>query len=406
MYFASESESLVISLASAKATNDCAITCDLNEHSASGMATPQRVVQASTDGTNEITIVSGEASKNIQVARLSLFNSDTDVVVATISKKVSSTRYGIVKATMNPGASLVYSRDGSWSLINNGSHSKITFREFTSSDTYNPSNFSFAFVLAIGAGAGAGSGRRGAAGTNRFGGGGGGGGAISYRLFTRSELADSISITIGQGGIGGAAVLTDDTNGSPGTAGGDTSFGGMLLAKGGNPGGGGSTAAGTAGTGGQLTSCIPIAGPFSISGGNGTAGNTVTNAAGITGLLGTGAPGGGGGGGINSSNTSGTAANSGGAVYQNGTIIAGPTSGASPNGGNNKSLAVFHSSSLMPLSGIGTGGAGNNPATPDGGDGGNYGAGGGGGSGTLNGNPSGKGGDGADGLCIVMEFYP
>ncbi len=405
MYLQNANESLVVVLTAAKDTLDCSIVCDINDHDASGMITPQVAAQASTNGTTEVTITTGGADKNRQVARLTLYNNDTDIINAVFSKKISGTLYGIVKVQLQPGATAVYSKDGAWSVFDSSAKRKVVLRTITSTSTYEPGDFSFAWAQCIGAGAGAGSGRRGAAGTNRFGGGGGGGGAISGRFFTRAELADSIALTIGVGGIGGASVTSDDTNGNVGTVGGDTSFGGLILAKGGNPGGGGSTVAGTAGSGGQLTSCIPIASPFSLSGANGTAGNTTTNAAGVTGLLGTGCPGGGGGGGISSANASGTAANSGGAVYQNGTIVAGPTSGASPNGGDNKSLAIFQSSSIMPLLGIGTGGAGNNPATPNGGDGGNYGAGGGGGAGTLNGNASGKGGDGGDGLIVIMELY-
>ncbi len=405
MYLKNEAESLVVVLTAAKDTLDCPIICDINDHDANGMITPQDAAAVTTNGTTEVTITTGQVDTNRQIARMTLYNNDTDIITAIFSKKISGTLYGQVKAEVNPGATLVYSKDGSWSIFDTASKRRTVLRTFTANTTYEPGDFSYAWATCIGAGGGAGSGRRGAAGSNRFGGGGGGGGAISTRFFSRAEMADSIALTIGTGGIGGAAVTSDATNGKVGTVGGDTSFGGLILAKGGNAGGGGSTTAGTAGSGGQLTSCIPIASPFSLSGANGTAGNTTTNAAGVTGLLGTGCPGGGGGGGINSANASGVAANSGGAVYQNGTILAGPTSGASPNGVDNKSLAIFQSSSIMPLLGIGTGGAGNNPATPNGGDGGNYGAGGGGGAGVLDGSPSGKGGDGGDGIIIVMEIY-
>ena len=126
---------------------------------------------------------------------------------------------------------------------------------------------------------------------------------------------------------------------------------------------------------------------------------------GATGFIATtGAPGGGGGGGINSANTSGTAAMTGGAVYQNGILQTGPVSGASPNGIDDKSVFLHMSTTLTSGYGLGTGGAGNVPATPNGGNGGRC-AGGGGGSGVLNGTTSGDGGDGGNGLCVVMEIY-
>jgi hypothetical protein len=99
------------------------------------------------------------------------------------------------------------------------------------------------------------------------------------------------------------------------------------------------------------------------------------------------------------------AANTGGGVYQNGVLIAGPVSGASPAGVANQSLFLSFSNTLNAGVGIGTGGAGNNPANLNGGAGGNYGAGAGGGSGTLNGTASGAGAIGGGGLCIVMEIY-
>lgn len=405
MYLKDENESIVLTLAGAKATNDCPIVIDYNDHDADGMITPQGSARVMSDGTTEVSLLAGVASKNRQVAEIICYNKDTDVVVATFSKKISGTSQPLVKATLNPGETLSYTRDGAWTIFSTSSQARAVLRSITTTSTYTPGSWNYALMAAVGGGGGAGAGMRGAAATNRFGGGGGGGGAYVQRIVARSEVADSITITIGTGGTGGAAQTVDSTAGAAGTVGGDTSIGAIIVAKGGNPGGGGSTAAGSAGSGGQLTSCTPIAGPFSVSGANGTAGNTTTNAAGITGFLGTGAPGGGGGGGITSANASGTAANSGGSVYQNGTIQAGPTSGASPNGVDNKCLAVFPSGSLTPLTGIGTGGAGNNPATPNGGNGGLYGAGGGGGAGVLNGTNSGKGGDGAQGAAWILEIY-
>ena len=257
----------------------------------------------------------------------------------------------------------------------------------------------------FGAGGGSGSGRRGAAGTNRFGGGGSGGGEGVWLSVAADALPSTVAVTIGAGGPGGAAVTVDDTSGNPGIAGGDTSFGAIAIAKGGNFGGGGSTAAGALGAGGAVASGNPQYGPFCLPGANGAAGNTITTAAGATGFIGTTAcPGGGGGGGINSSNTVGVAAMTGGAIYQNGVLQAGPVSGASPNGVDDKSVFLHFSTTLTSGYGPGTGGAGGVPATPDGGNGGRC-AGAGGGAGVLNGTNSGAGATGGDGIAVIMEFY-
>ena len=90
----------------------------------------------------------------------------------------------------------------------------------------------------------------------------------------------------------------------------------------------------------------------------------------------------------------------------NGILIAGPSSGAIPNGVANQSNFLLFSSSLTSGKGLGTGGAGGFSSTPaNAGNGGNYGAGGGGGYATLTGTTSGAGGAGAAGLCLVMEIY-
>ncbi len=406
MYLQAANEKLVLSLASAKATNDCPIVFDINDHDADGMVTPQTAGATTTNGITEVEIASGSASLNRQIPRLTLFNIDTARIVATFYKKVAGTNYGLIQAILEPGETLVYSKDGVWSIFNRAQQRRTVLRSVTANETYEPEDFSFLFAAGVGGGGGAGSGRRGAAASNRFGGGGAGGAALVYRFFTRAELPDSIAITIGTGGPGAAGVLVDDTNGAAGTAGVDTKLGAAMVCKGGGAGGAGSTATGAAGPGGAAASCTPGYGPFSLAGSAGGAGQTTTNSAGGNGLNGsTACPGGGGGGGISNTNVSGTAANTGGSVYQNGILVAGPVSGASPNGGDNKSLVVFPSQTLTPLTGIGTGGAGGTPATPNGGNGGLYGAGGGGGAGVLNGTTSGKGGDGAQGAMWLLELY-
>lgn len=79
-------------------------------------------------------------------------------------------------------------------------------------------------VYLWGGGGGGGSGRKGAAGKAS---GGGGGGVQSACQYTMPALCvgNVESVTVGSGGVGGSAISTDDTEGDPGTSGGESSFG-------------------------------------------------------------------------------------------------------------------------------------------------------------------------------------
>ena len=77
-----------------------------------------------------------------------------------------------------------------------------------------PAGLKHLLVVCVGSGGGGGSGRRGAASTNRCGGGGGAGGSIVRRLIKAADLPASVTITVGMGGVGGAARTTDNTNGA------------------------------------------------------------------------------------------------------------------------------------------------------------------------------------------------
>lgn len=391
------------------ATTEPRFTVSYYEVTVDGVTFPQASFQEALTGTTPVTMLSvSGASTTARVTHITVHNDDSVVRDIRIYKDVSGVEYTQVIALLQAGDTLEWTKESGWHVIKRSSQESILFTAFTSSGTWTKdAGLKRVLVTCVGAGGGSGSGRQGPAGTNRYGGGGGGGGAIVWRNIAASDLTSTVAVTIGAGGTAGASQASASTNGNAGGAGGDTSFGALVIAKGGSGGGGGSTAAGTAGAGGQVASCTPNYGPYAIAGSAGAAGNTTATAAGGNGLNGsTGAPGGGGGGGINSSNTSGTAANTGGNVYQNGVLIAGPVSGASPNGANNQSLFLSMSSTLNAAVGLGTGGAGNNNgATPNGGTGGNYGAGAGGGCGTLDGTASGAGAVGGGGLCIVMEFY-
>ena len=404
--YLSSTDKIKVYTAGAVTTNQLQCVASFQLITSAGITLPESSTQSNTNSTTPIDLVTGSASTNTDVVEMTIFNADTVAATVTVVKDVSGTDFIMVKSLLQVGDTLMYGRNGQWSILKASLQESVIMTSFIASGTWTkPQGLKRIFGAFFGAGGGSGSGRRGAAGTNRFGGGGSGGGEGVWLSAAADALPSTVAVTIGAGGTGGAAVTVDDTNGNPGTAGGDTSFGAIAIAKGGAFGGGGSTAAGALGAGGAVASGNPQYGPFCLPGANGAAGNTITTAAGATGFIGTTAcPGGGGGGGINSSNTVGVAAMTGGAIYQNGVLQAGPVSGATPDGIDDKSVFLHFSTSLTSGYGPGTGGAGGVPATPDGGNGGRC-AGAGGGAGVLNGTNSGAGGDGGDGLAVIMEFY-
>lgn len=404
--YLSSTDKIEVVLSGVITTNQLQCVASYQLITSAGVTLPESSTQQNTNSTTPIDLVTGSASTNTEIVGMTIFNADTVAATVTVTKDVSGSNFILVRALLQVGDTLIYSRNGQWSILKASLQESVLMTAFTSSGTWTKqAGLKRILGAFFGAGGGSGSGRRGAAGTNRFGGGGGGGGEGVWLSIAADALPSSVTVTIGAGGLGGAAVTVDDTNGNPGTAGGDTSFGAIAIAKGGSAGGGGSTAAGALGGGGAVASGNPQYGPFCLPGANGAAGNTITTAAGATGFIGTTAcPGGGGGGGINSSNTVGVAAMTGGAIYQNGVLQTGPVSGVSPNGVDDKSVFLHFSTSLTTGYGPGTGGAGGVPATPNGGNGGRC-AGAGGGAGVLNGTDSGAGATGGDGLAVIMEFY-
>jgi hypothetical protein len=406
MYLSATTHTLEIVSDATATTTEPQYVISYNDHTSTGMTLPQSSVQGNLTGSTTVTALSAPAASTTrQISHMTIYNADSVTRIITVKKDVSGTEYVLVRASLATKATLEYSRENGFTIISQSSQESYIVTEFIANGTWTkPANLKSAFVCCVGAGGGGGSGRRDAAGTNRFGGGGGGGGAISWQLFAGSALTSSYAITIGAGGTGGTGQTVDATNGNSGTAGGDTSFGTVVVAKGGSGASGGTSASGNSGSGGVANTSIIAFGPFSLNGASGGAGTTNSTSSPTIGFNGAAAcPGGSGGSGINTANTAVSTSITGSPIYNNGTLIAGVATGV--NGLNNQAKSLFFNTSIVGTYGIGTGGSGGNSVTLTGSNGGSYGTGGGGGAGVLNGTTSGAGGNGAGGLCVVLEIY-
>jgi hypothetical protein len=136
--------------------------------------------------------------------------------------------------------------------------------------------------------------------TDKAGGGAGGGGGSASRVFKASDVPASVSITVGAGGSGGAAVTVDNTNGNAGNRGGNTTFGSLLTSFGGGNGLGGTSGGSGGGSGGGLLNInsTPSEANFIYNGGSGGTYSSANSTFGKTSFYG--AAGGGGGGGLSS----------------------------------------------------------------------------------------------------------
>ena len=275
---------------------------------------------------------------------------------------------------------------------------------FTTSGTWLKAPWAKEVIVLIrGGGGGGGSGRRGAAGSARSGGQGGYGAISIGGQYIASFLEDTVVVTVGAKGTGGAAVTANDTNGNAGTDGGETRFGSLIRSRGGFGGLGGTNAA-TA-----LQTAISTIGM-----GSSLATSVTAALSGLTSQLA-----GGSGGSVSTGNAALAGANGGPTLAFDPEGLGQGTAGATASNGGNGGVngetvntSLLSTTSSNNLSGYnaggggGGGGASTNGVTPggNGGNGGGNGAGGGGGGASTNGSNSGAGGDGTDGICVVIQM--
>jgi hypothetical protein len=276
----------------------------------------------------------------------------------------------------------------------------VDTRIYTAGDTWTkPTGARLVHYLLIGGGGGGGAGRRSLQNNSLGGGGGGAGGGITAGYVDPVFLGSTETITIGAGGTG-AVDSADNTNGASGTAGGESSFGSFIKARGGSAGGGGSSSGGSAGAATTLASLFYGTNASTAAGAGGAASSTPPSNAAASVYL----PTGGGGGGARASSINGVGSKGGDIGQTNTGITSAPAIAAGTNG-----PAGIRSQSSW----AGTGGGGGSMSSDNavhtgfsGGNGGLYGGGGGGGSGAVNGaGGSSAGGTGGNGIVIVTTYF-
>uniref|UniRef100_UPI0035CC4E7F hypothetical protein n=1 Tax=uncultured Sphingomonas sp. TaxID=158754 RepID=UPI0035CC4E7F len=358
-----------------------------------------------TTGTGTITIGAAPATfytpasvlpavpTGAQLSLLIVDGSDAEVSIGTYNSSAGTITRSLVQsstgALLNLSGAAVVAVTSLAADIGNPPDVQIFTSNGTWTKALNASPTATTYGVCIGGGAGGGSGRRGAAATARAGGNGGAGGGWSDLTIATSLLGATESVTVGAGGTAGASVATDDTNGAPGSAGGNSSFGAWIMANGGSAGAAAGIVNGTAPAGG-------IGGVIGGVGGSGNVGIATVTPARPSGV----APGGGAaGGGI----TTGDVLRGGSFGADAGT--GSPVGAAGIAATNSNGQPGLTRSAVGDTRGSGGGGGGYPSITGpaySGGAGGFPGGGGGGGGAVLNGNASGAGGAGGAGLCIFI----
>lgn len=283
--------------------------------------------------------------------------------------------------------------------------SQVNIQAFQSSGTWTkPAGAKTVKVYALAGGGGGGSGRKGLATTVRCGGGGGAPGSLCFSDLDAASLGATETVTIGAGGVGGAAVTLGSTNGNNGGNGGNTSFGLRFQAIGGGGGGGGTPTAGAAGastltTVGPLNFAQSAGAVASATGGSGATG-------GATFVL---APtGGASGGGLSSTDVIGSSNNGGsigGNIIPDMALAGGVAGGIAPANASNGNSALFGYGVFIGTGGGSTRASGTANNSGTGGNGG-PGAGGGGSGAAIDATANvGAAGNGGNGWLVVITYF-